>query len=60
MVQSSFFNEPNPKFVHFEDVSPFLALPRMILIGTLLLFGFFPQIMVSMIKLSVVPFLQGM
>ena len=60
VVQSTFFNEPNPKFVHFEDVSPFLALPRMILIGTLLLFGFFPQLMVSMIKSSVIPFLQGM
>jgi NADH-quinone oxidoreductase subunit M len=60
VVQNTFFNEPNPKFVHFEDVSPFLGLPRMILIGTLLLFGFFPQLMVSMIKSSVIPFLQGM
>jgi NADH-quinone oxidoreductase subunit M len=46
--------------VHFEDVSPFLGIPRMILIATLLFFGFFPQIMVGMIKSSVVPFLQGM
>ena len=60
VVQNTFFNEPNPKFVHFEDVSPFLALPRMILIGTLVLFGFFPQLMVSMIKSSIIPFLQGM
>jgi len=60
VVQNSFFNEPNPKFVHFEDVSPFLGLPRMILIGALFLFGFFPQLMVSLIKTSVVPFLQGM
>jgi NADH-quinone oxidoreductase subunit M len=60
VVQNSFFNAPNPKFVHFEDVSPFLGLPRMILIGALFLFGFFPQFMVSMIKTSVVPFLQGM
>jgi NADH-quinone oxidoreductase subunit M len=60
VVQNTFFNEPNPKFTHFEDVTPFLGLPRMILIGTLLLFGFFPQLMVSMIKTSVIPFLQGM
>jgi NADH-quinone oxidoreductase subunit M len=59
-VQNSFFNEPNPKFEHFEDVSPFLGLPRMILIATLFFFGFFPQLMVSMIKSSVIPFLQGM
>jgi NADH-quinone oxidoreductase subunit M len=60
VVQNTFFNTPNPKFTHFEDVSPFLGLPRMILIGTLLLFGFFPQLMIGMIKTSVIPFLQGM
>jgi len=60
VVQSTFFNTPNPKFVHFEDVSPFLALPRMMLIATLLFFGFFPQTMVGLIKSAVVPFLQGM
>jgi NADH-quinone oxidoreductase subunit M len=60
VVQNSFYNEPNPKFVGYEDVSPFLGLPRMILIGTLILFGFLPQLMVSLIKTSVVPFLQGM
>jgi NADH-quinone oxidoreductase subunit M len=60
VVQNSFFNEPNPKFVHFEDVSPFLGLPRMILIATLIFFGFFPQFMIGLIKTSVVPFLQGM
>ena len=60
VVQTSFFNEPNPKFVHFEDVSPFLGLPRMILIATLVFFGFFPQVMVGLIKTAVIPFLQGM
>jgi NADH-quinone oxidoreductase subunit M len=60
VVQTTFFNEPNPKFVHFEDVSPFLGLPRMMLIATLIFFGIFPQTMVAMIKSSVIPFLQGM
>jgi len=60
VVQTTFFNEPNPKFVHFEDVSPFLGLPRMMLIATLIFFGIFPQTMVAMIKSAVVPFLQGM
>jgi NADH-quinone oxidoreductase subunit M len=60
VVQTSFFNEPNPKFVHLEDVSPFLGLPRMILIATLVFFGFFPQVMVGLIKTAVIPFLQGM
>ena len=60
VVQNSFFNEPNPKFTHFEDVSPFLGLPRMILIGFMIFFGLFPQVMVGLIKTSIVPFIQGM
>jgi len=60
VVQNSFYNEPNPKFVHFEDVSPFLGLPRMILIATLILFGIFPSLMLDVIKTAVVPFLSGL
>jgi hypothetical protein len=32
----------------------------MILIATLIFFGFFPQSMIGLIKSAVVPFLQGM
>ncbi len=60
VVQNSFFNEPNPKFIHYEDVSPFLGLPRMILIAFLVFFGIFPQIMLGLIKTSIIPFIQGM
>ena len=60
VVQNTFFNEPNPNFIHHEDVSPFLGLPRMILIGFLIFFGLFPQVMVGLIKTSIVPFIQGM
>jgi len=60
VVQNTFFNDPNPKFTHFEDVSPFLGLPRMILIGFMIFFGLFPQTMVGMIKTSIIPFIQGM
>ena len=60
VVQNSFYNEPNPKFVHFEDVSPFLGLPRMILIATLILFGIFPSLMLDVIKTAVVPFISGL
>jgi len=60
VVQNSFFNDPNPKFAHFEDVTPFLALPRMILIGFMIFFGLFPQVMLGLIKSSIVPFIQGM
>jgi NADH-quinone oxidoreductase subunit M len=60
VVQKTFYNDPNPKFTHFEDVSPFLGLPRMILIGFMIFFGLFPQVMVGLIKTSIVPFIQGM
>jgi NADH-quinone oxidoreductase subunit M len=60
VVQNSFFNDPNPKFAHFDDVTPFLALPRMILIGFMIFFGLFPQVMLNLIKSSIVPFIQGM
>jgi NADH-quinone oxidoreductase subunit M len=60
VVQNCFFNDPNPKFVHLEDVSPFLGLPRMILISFMIFFGLFPQVMVGLIKTSIVPFIQGM
>ena len=60
VVQNTFFNDPNPKFAHLEDVTPFLALPRMILIGFMIFFGLFPQVMLGLIKSSIVPFIQGM
>ncbi|AEB09070.1 complex I subunit 4 family protein [Desulfobacca acetoxidans] len=60
VVQTSFYNEPNPKFIHFEDVSPFLGLPRMILIATLILFGIFPSLMLDVIKTAVAPFISGL
>ncbi len=31
----------------------------MILVATLIFFGFFPQIMISLIKSAVIPFLKG-
>ncbi len=60
VVQNTFYNEPNPKFVHFEDVSPFLGLPRMILIATMVLFGIFPSLMLDVIKSAIVPFISGL
>lgn len=60
VVQNTFYNEPNPKFIHFEDVTPFLGLPRMILIATLVLFGFFPSLMLDLINTAVVPFVSGL
>ena len=60
VVQNTFYNQPNPKFEHFEDVSPFLGLPRMILIAAMVLFGIFPSLMLDVIKTAIVPFISGL
>ncbi|MDD3580775.1 MAG: NADH-quinone oxidoreductase subunit M [Desulfobacca sp.] len=60
VVQKTFYNEPNPKFIHFKDVSPFLGLPRAILVATMVLFGIFPRLMLDLIKSAVVPFVNGL
>jgi NADH-quinone oxidoreductase subunit M len=60
VVQSTFYNEANPKFTHFEDVSPFLGLPRMVLVATMVFFGIFPSLMLDVINSAVVPFIRGL
>ncbi len=56
VVQRTFYGEKNEKFAHLPDVSPFLAVPRIILIGVILFFGFFPKVMLDVIQSAVIPF----
>lgn len=49
VIQRAFFGEPNPKFVKLEDVPHGLAIPRYVLVATLLLFGLFPRLILDMI-----------
>ena len=60
VIQKAFYGRPNERFSHLPDVSFGLGLPRMILVGVLLLFGLFPSLMVDLIQASVTPFMENL
>jgi len=60
VVQKTFYGEKNERFAQLPDVSFGLGLPRMILVLILVLFGFFPSIMLDVIRTSTIPFMAGL
>ena len=60
VVQKTFYGQKNERFAHLSDLSFGLGLPRMILIAVLILFGFFPRLMLDVIGASSMPFLGGL
>ncbi len=60
VVQKTFYGIKNERFTHLPDVSFGLGLPRMILAFILILFGFFPSIMLDVIRVSTIPFMAGL
>ncbi len=60
VVQRAFYGASNERFAHLPDVSLGLGLPRIILIAVLLLFGFFPSLMLDLIQTSVFPYMEGL
>ncbi|MGE5839988.1 MAG: complex I subunit 4 family protein, partial [Deltaproteobacteria bacterium] len=60
VVQKTFYGERNERFAQLPDVSLGLGLPRIILVLILVLFGFFPSVMVDVIRASTIPFLAGL
>jgi NADH-quinone oxidoreductase subunit M len=60
VVQKTFYGIKNERFAHLPDVSFGLGLPRMILAFILILFGFFPSIMLDVIRASTIPFMAGL
>jgi NADH-quinone oxidoreductase subunit M len=60
VVQKSFYGKRNERFAHLPDVSFGLGIPRIILVAVLLLFGFFPSLMLDLIQGSVIPFMEGL
>lgn len=50
VLGKAMFGERNPKWNHLEDAGPWAAIPRVILVGVLLLFGFVPTIILDMIS----------
>jgi NADH-quinone oxidoreductase subunit M len=60
VVQKAFYGKKNERFAHLPDVSFGLGIPRIILVAVLLLFGFFPSLMLDVIQVSVIPFMEGL
>ncbi|HEX9910513.1 MAG TPA: NADH-quinone oxidoreductase subunit M, partial [Desulfatiglandales bacterium] len=60
VVQKTFYGKKNERFAQLPDVSFGLGLPRMILVLILILFGFFPSIMLDVIRTSTIPFMAGL
>jgi NADH-quinone oxidoreductase subunit M len=60
VVQETFYGKRNERFAHLPDVSFGLGLPRMILVFILVFFGFFPSIMMDVIRTSTIPLMAGL
>jgi len=60
VIQKTFYGASNEQFAHLPDVPPGLGLPRIILVAVLLLFGFFPFMMLNLIQTSAFPFMEGL
>jgi NADH-quinone oxidoreductase subunit M len=60
VVQRTFYGPKNEKFAHLSDVPFRLAIPRIILLATLLLFGLFPSLIFDMIETASTPFFNGL
>jgi NADH-quinone oxidoreductase subunit M len=60
VVQKTFYGPRNERFSRLPDVTLALGLPRMILVAVLLLFGFFPFLMMNLIQSSAFPFMEGL
>ncbi len=50
VIVLAFFGEPREAHPAVPDIPPFLALPRAILVGFLLLFGFMPHLILDVIR----------
>src|SRR5512139_1443286 len=60
VVQRTFYGQKNERFAHLKDVSFGLGIPRMMLVGVIVLFGLFPALMVDLVQTASVPLIQGL
>lgn len=60
VVQKTFYGPANPKYADLQDVPFSLGVPRMILVTVLILFGFFPSLLLDMIETASIPFINGL
>ncbi|PIE18614.1 MAG: NADH-quinone oxidoreductase subunit M [Proteobacteria bacterium] len=50
VLGKAMFGPANPKWDHLQDAGAWASVPRVILIGVLVLFGFFPSLILDMIR----------
>jgi NADH-quinone oxidoreductase subunit M len=60
VVQRTFYGPRNERYGQLPDVSFYQGIPRMILAMVLVLFGFYPSLLVDMIQTASIPFMSGL
>jgi len=60
VIVLAFFGEPREARPPVADIGLFLSLPRAILVGFLLLFGFVPQLILNVIEPATRVFVRGL
>ena len=60
VVQKTFYGGENERFAGLPDVSLWLGLPRMILVGVLLLFGLFPSLITDTVQTAAGALVRGL
>ncbi|NLJ26629.1 MAG: NADH-quinone oxidoreductase subunit M, partial [Deltaproteobacteria bacterium] len=60
VVQKTFYGPGNEKYAQLPDMPFRLGIPRMILVTVLLLFGFFPSLLLDMIETASIPLITGL
>ena len=60
VVQRTFYGPRNERYGNLPDVSFYQGIPRMILAMVLVLFGFYPSLLVDMIQTASIPFMNGL
>ncbi len=60
VVQKTCYGPENEKWANLPDVSPGLAVPRMILVSVIVLFGLFPSLLFDLIRTASMPLMAGL
>ena len=59
VVQRTCYGPPLEKFAGLKDITPALAIPRVILAAVIVLFGLFPGLLFEMINTATAALLNG-
>jgi NADH-quinone oxidoreductase subunit M len=60
VVQKTFYGVRNERFAGLPDVSFWLGLPRMILVGVIILFGLFPSLILDLVQTAASVLVKGL